>query len=324
MNRIVGGILIFLLMISSVLATTGPGLDINGSCYTNTPGVTIYFSNESMNIVNLGIENSCASGTSVQWTDPVDISVLGPVLQDEVIIAPTFVYVDTAARPDLDKPATLVFRSIPFAVEPEVLKDGSSCNTGCNVSFDSMTRDLTVDVAGFSNYSLTSRRDFLVYSDQQPELKAKVYQTIDLGDSLRNEEFSCIIQIYGVDVNGNYVLVQTNPQRQVQARMFGSPDQNQPESLGYFPTKNGVANVYWDGGAVAGYNDFEYVAMCSSNSTKLIYEEPISTRYSPVGRSMVGRGIWLTDGSNALFIILGIVLVVIGGLLIAKFIRTVR
>jgi hypothetical protein len=170
---------------------------------------------------------------------------------------------------------------------------------------------------------LTGQKDFTIYSDPEPELKSRVYQTIDLGNAKRAEEYACIVQLYGVNEAGEYILVQTNPKRDIQAKPFGNPDTNQPESLGYFPTKNGIANVYFDGGSLAGYNDFEYVAQCTNNVTKLIYEEPMSTRYSPAGRKFVGRSIWLTQGWNAgLLIFMGIIAVIVF-LLVVKFFRRV-
>jgi hypothetical protein len=144
-------------------------------------------------------------------------------------------------------------------------------------------------------------QQFTLQSDFEPELKAKNYQTIDLGPAYRAEEFACIVQIYGRNKANQFVLVQTNPKREVQARLLGNPDPNQPESLGYFPTKNGIANVYFTNDNLYGYSDFEYVAQCVSNSTSLVYEESISTRYSPIGRAAVSRGVWLTDGSNAFY-----------------------
>lgn len=295
------------LMVLGVVSVTALGLDVNNSCYQNTAGVVVYFNEQPDVFTGFGIENSCASGTSVQWVDPVNLSVLGDVTQGEVIVEKTYVFVDSNARPDLDAPAVLTFERVPFAVEPNVLRDGVECGD-CNYSYNANLRRMIVEVPGFSNYSLTGRKDFTVYSDPQPELREKVYVSIDLGDAYRNEELACIMQIYGMNEAGDLVLAQTTPERNVQAKLFGSPDQNQPESLGYFPTKNGMANMYFNGQIVAGYSNFEEVIQCSSNSTKLVYEESISTRYVPAGRTLLGRGLWLTDGNNAVYLILGIVL----------------
>ena len=80
--------------------------------------------------------------------------------------------------------------------------------------------------------------------------------------------------------------------------------------------------MYWKGNLVAGYEDFEYVVMCSSNSTKLSYEESISTRYKAAGRTMVGRGIWLADDANAFFVVITFVLIFIGSFLVVKIFKT--
>ena len=303
---------VFLVLISSAIAIDG--VNFTDACYSKGSMVSL---NIDGTYSGFEIVNSCASGVSIVWSDPVNLTVLGDVVDNEVVIAKTFVYVDAIARPDLDQPATLVFRKIPFAAEPMVLRNGVECGD-CNTTVDMSSRVVVVGVSGFSNYSLTGKHDFTVYSDDQPELKSKVYQTLDMGDARRNEEYSCVIQIYGMNPSGDLVLLQTNPERRVQAKLFGSPDMNQPESLGYFPTKNGVANVYWNGDLVSGYEDFEYVAMCSSNSTKLVYEEPISTRYAAAGRGLTGRGIWLAQDANAFFLVIGSLLVFIGVFLVVK------
>jgi hypothetical protein len=308
-------LVMFLVLLSSALAQDG--VNFSDPCYGTPLAVTVSFDPVNGVFENFGISNTCAGGTEVFWTDPVNLSVLGDVTNDEVVITNTFVYVDSVARPDLDHPATIVFRKVPFAAEPDVRRNGLAC-LDCNVTYDQAGQQVILEVQGFSNYSLTGRQDFTVYSDPEPELRGKVYQTIDLGDANRDEDFSCVVQIYGMNPQSELVLLQTNPERNVQARLFGSPDTNQPESLGYFPTKNGVANVYWNGDLVAGYENFEYVAMCSSNSTKLIFEEPISTRYRAAGRSMVGRGIWLAQDANAFFIIITVVLVFISMFLVVK------
>ena len=75
---------------------------------------------------------------------------------------------------------------------------------------------------------------------------------------------------------------------------------------------NGMANTYFRGDTLAGYEDFQLVIQCASGSQKLVYEEPISTRYSPLGRNIVGRGIWLTDGNNGFWV----AIYVFGGLIV--------
>lgn len=264
---------------------------------------------------NLRIENNCSTTATaeVQWTVPLNLTVLGDVQTGtEVIIGETFVYVDSTARPDLDKPARITFKKAPFAFEPGVLRDGVECGVYCtNVTYDANSRELSFDVAGFSNYSLSGRQDFNLYSDPEPVLKDKVYQLIDLGDARRASEYKCLVQVYGLNQNGDYILVQSNPQRQVQARMFGSPDANQPEALGYFKTENGLANVYFDGGALVGYQSFEYVAVCANTTATLVYEEPINTLYARAGDKMVARGVWLTKDGNGAYIVFGVFLAIL-------------
>jgi hypothetical protein len=295
---------------------------MNDSCYSNTPAVRIFFGNVSDTYESFGIQNNCAGVTSVSWVEPVTL-VLGDVEKGEVVITDNSVFVDSVARPDLDAPAVLIFKNVPFAMEPVVERDGTECGD-CNVSYDVDRNVMTVEVPGFSNYSLTGRQDFIVYSDTVPELDSKVYQTIDLGDANRGEEFACVVQLFARSAEdpSKWILVQTNPQRQVQAKLFGSPDVQQPESLGYFPTRGGIANVYFRDENIVGYVDFEYVAQCSSNSTKLVYEEPIVTKYHPAGRSLVGRGLWLTDGNNAFYLVIAIVMGIIVLLLVVKAARS--
>ena len=271
----------------------------------------------------LVIENNCTGGTTVSFEN-VSLGILGPVVDGEVKLSQRSVVVDTVARPDLEVPAHITFKDVGFVIDPVLLKNGGSCGMDCNNSvFNSRHQTYDVDVGGFSNYTLTGSQDFVVNSDPQAELDNKVYQTIDLGNSNRNKSFTCVVQIYGRNEQSEWVLVQTNPKREIQARMFGSPDQNQPESLGYFPTTNGLANVYYDGGSLAGYEDFEYVAQCADSSDKLVYEESISTRYHPLGRAAVGRGVWLTDGNNAIYLVIYVVGGFIGLFLAVRVIRVV-
>jgi hypothetical protein len=262
--------------------------------------------------------NTCAGGNEVEWLGDVNLSVLGNITDDEVIIGENFVYVDTVARPDLDVPARLTFKQLQYAAEPDVLKDDIECGD-CVVTYSPLTGTLEVLVMGFSNYSLQGRQDFIVYSDTAPELKQKVYQTIDLGDANRDVAHACVVQVFGQSVEnpGQWILVQTNPEREVQGRLFGDVDPNQPESLGYFPTVNGMANTYFRNDNLYGYMDFEMVIQCSSaNASMLIYEESISTRYSPLGRRSVARGVWLSDGENAFYLVIYAVVVLLGAFLV--------
>jgi len=249
---------------------------------------------------DLTIENNCTN-TVVKWRTDVNLSILGDVVDGDVILGEDFVFVNSVLRPDLDSLAELSFHNPPFATEPNVLRDKTTCSS-CNTSYSGGV--LRVEVPGFSNYTLTGRQDFTVYMDSEPELKQKVYQTVDLGDARRSGSYACVVQVFGRNQFDEWVLVQTNPERQIQARMFGSPDLNQPESLGYFPTMNGIANTYFRNDNLYGYMNFNLVVQCTSNSSsKLVYEEAIMTTYSPAGRLPVSRGVWLNQGGNAYYIL---------------------
>lgn len=249
---------------------------------------------------DLTITNNCTDAV-VMWPGDLNLVVLGDVVDGEVILGHTWVYVNSVLRPDLDVPGVLMFTKPHFVTIPNVLRDGTTCSA-CNVS--QVGDDLKITVPGFSNYTLTMRQDFTLYTDYEPELKQKVYQTVDLGDARRTGEYACIVQVFGKNQYDEWVLVQTNPERKIQARMFGSPDQNQPESLGYFPTMNGIANTYFRNDNLYGYMNFNLVVQCTSNfSSKLVYEESIMTTYSPAGRLPVSRGVWLSQGGNAYYVL---------------------
>lgn len=306
-----------LMLLAVIVAASVPGayaeiLGYSDNCTSAESVATVmYFEGNETPEYSTYIVNNCTD-TEVLFVG-ANTSVLGPILEDEMIITESSVYVNSLLRPDLDVLSVLIF-SAPYVFEPELLRDGVECGD-CNTTFEEDALTLTAVVPGFSNYSLTGQQEFIVYSDPEPELHSRVYQTIDLGDGNRAEEFKCIVQLYGRNEDSQWVLVQTNPQRNVAAKLWGSPDSNNPESLGYFPTENGLANVYFDGASVEGYQQFEYVAQCASNSTKLVYEEPIDTRYTPAGRSLRGRSLWILEGENGFYSSL----IVVGGFFVIIF-----
>lgn len=305
-------VVVFLVLLSGVMADNEQVV-LTDPCY-----VPVVSHDMTGALTMVSVSDDCG-GSTVTWNGYLNLTVLGNISDDEIIMSNEWIFVDSALRPDLDASARLLFADTSFAVEPNVLKDGTSClSPQCNVTF--FNGNIVIDVNGFSNYSLTARQDFVVYSDTAPEMDKKVYQTIDLGDANRGTEFACIVQVFGssVEYPGQWVLVQTNPEREVQGKLLGNPDANQPESLGYFKTTGGMANVYFRDQNIPGYSDFEYVAQCSSNSTKLIFEEPISTRYHPMGRTVIARGVWLTSGTNVLYLIIEILAGVILLLLVVK------
>lgn len=285
---------VLMLIVTAVGAMAAPGVDFADTCYTGTHTDSGDLS------LNLEIVNSCASGTSITWPS-VNLTILGNVTDDEVIIGESWAYVDSAARPDLDAPATITFRNLSFAIEPNVLVDGTTCSA-CNLTHRPSLGELDVDVPGFSNYTLTAQQDFTVYSNDEPYLENKIYQTVDLGDARRGDEYACIVQVFVKDTNGVWVLAQTNPKRAPQGKLFGDTDPNQPESLGYFPTVNGFANTYFRDDNIWGYMELQRVIQCTTNSSsKLVHEESIDTRYFPAGRGLTGRLLWLNDGDNAFY-----------------------
>jgi len=321
-----------LLTVFSALAVTGDFADLDQGCYGSSEsatgiGVLIDFGATTSNVTErtvLNVKNSCESSNEISFTETVDL-VLGPIQDDEVIIADDFIYVDSSMRPDLNENATITFRDQSFVVTPDLLRDGMDCGGTCTgEQYNTNTRTFTANVSGFSNYSLTARQDFNLWSDEQPELQGKVYQVIDLGDTYRGEEFSCVVMIFAEDRQGELSLVQTNPERKVQGRLFGDTDQQQPESLGYFPTRNGVANVYFRQDLLVGYTQFEYVAQCQNNATQLIYEETIEPVNTPLGRNFASRAVWLTtdnNGKNSFFLVLYVIGGVIAFWLFVLFVR---
>jgi len=313
-------VFVFVMTVVSALAFT---IIVQGTDATAPVSITdpcILGDRDSANMemsYGLKVIEACETGSFVEW-DEFNETMLGNITDGEVIVAPTFIYVDPVARPDLDKQATLNFKRVPFAVQPNVFKDGTTCLTPvCNSTYNSLANELTVVVSGFSNYSLEGQEDFTVYMDDNPELKEKVYQTVDLGDARRSGTYTCIVQVFGRNEDEEWVLVQTNPERAVQGKLFGDTDPNQPESLGYFPTVSGMANTYFRNDNLHGYQNFNLVVQCASNSSSvLVYETPIRTTYSPAGRELVSRGLWITDGSNAFYlsvwVIGGIIFIWIG------------
>ena len=322
MRLLLSSVLVVVLF-SFVVVSGAPGGSFVDDCYSAT------WTDAGSLTKDLKIVNSCEGGSYMSFPGSIDLTLLGNVVDGDVVVSSSQMAVDTGLRPDLDVQAILGFKAHRFAVEPKVLKDGVLCSSpNCNVTYSPSL--ILVAVDGFSTYSLQARQDFTVYSDYEPELKGgfgskKVYQTIDLGDSYRSTAFACVVQLFGVNELDELVLVTTGPAREVPARLLGNPDTNQPESLGYFPTVNGMANTYFDGSQVYGYMDFELVIQCSSNSTKLIYEESISTRDRSAGRLMTSRGVWLTDGNNAFYVafvvFLSLGLLFLGGLVWRRVVR---
>jgi hypothetical protein len=309
--------IMFAMMFALLLAAPGLAVvedfgDLDQDCFEESvsltgDGVALYFGAIPVitNRTELVLVDSCAGGNGIVFDEGVDL-ILGPIQPDEVVITDDSIFVDSDLRPDLDVPAQIVFQNQPFAVKPDLIRDGSQCFPPDCVVNSYLQGKMVATVDGFSNYTLSGSQDFTVYSDEAPELQGKIYQVLDLGDANRGEVFKCQVMIFAQDAASELVLVQTNPERKVQGKLLGNPDSNQPESLGYFPTENGVANVYFRNDMLVGYTDFQYVAQCQNNSTQLIFEETITPVNSPLGRNFAGRAVWATtdnNGQNMFFVV---------------------
>jgi hypothetical protein len=315
----VASILLLLGTLQGALAVAADFTDLNATCYSGSSSTAGVGDNRPQ----FTLVDACNNNNEIDYLDTVVLS-LGAIQPDEVMMGADWVYVSSSLRPDLDVAAEITMVNTDYAVQPTVLNDGVVCGSCGIVSFDDRSGTLIFNVTGFSNYSLTNRQDFTVHSDEAPELHGKVYQVVDLGSSYRSEEFACNVMIFANDADNELVLVQTNPEREVQGRLFGDTDQQQPESLGYFPTQSGVANVYFRNDMMVGYTDFKYVAKCQSNSTQLIYEETITPVQAPLGRGFASWAVWFTtdnDGENSFFLVFYIIAGVIALWVVVLFIR---
>jgi hypothetical protein len=316
-----------LLLVAAVLLVAMPvyaGVNLTGCLNSSTSlSTTIYFAeNVTTGIISTVVFNDDCNNIEVIYDDVLNLT-FGDILPGEVVSGADFVYVDSVMRPDLDAPATLKFKNQRFVTTPDIYRDGVICADDVCVNSSYVDREYVVRVPGFSNYSLQSKKEFLLYSDDKPYVRNKIYQSVDLGDAYRADLFSCVVQIYGYDDNGDLVLVRADPERRA-FNYIVAQDTNQPESLGYFPVVGGLANVYFTDEKIYGYFDYEYVLECTSNATSLFYEEPLSTMYDRAGRTLEARAMWLARGSNAFYLVISAVLLLIVFWLLMLFIRRVR
>lgn len=308
--------------VNGVSAVAADFSNLNATCFgtsTSTAGV-------GDNRTQFTLIDECVGGSQIDYINELNLS-LGALMEDEFAFGVDYAFVDVGLRPDLDAAAEITLSKVPFAIQPVIKKDGVTCGDCSIILFNAKSGELTFNVTGFSNYTVTGRQDFVVHTDDHPELKQKVYQTIDLGDGNRMTQFACTVLIFADDAENNLVLVQSNPEREVQGRLFGDVDTNQPESLGYFPTQNGVANVYFRNDLLVGYTDFQYVVKCQSNATQLIYEQTISPVYSPLGREFAARAVWFTtdnNNNNSSMLMLYLVVFMFGLWFLGMYIRSVR
>lgn len=146
-----------LIIILAQLVISAPGGVFVDTCYSESHSDLGDLS------LDLSIVNSCENNNSITW-DSVNLTTLGDVVDGDVIIGDSWMYVDSSLRPDLDSSATLFFNGNNFVIEPVVYEDGVVCSS-CNITV--VDTGLYVDVSGFSNYSLSARQEFTVYSDRK-------------------------------------------------------------------------------------------------------------------------------------------------------------
>jgi hypothetical protein len=293
-------ILAFAFTMKGALAAA-PSFDL-GDCYDP---VTIAASDGY--VPDLVIEENCSNYGRIDWTGTdLNLTLLGQVLASEVKIGRGWAYVNSIGRPDLDEQAIITLKNLTYAYQPTLKKDGVDCSSNCtSVTYTRNIGQLRFTVSGFSNYSVTGRQDFSVYSDTEAYLHGRVYDAVDLGSVYLNQEFKCIVMIF--DTNEKR-LIQTNPEKKkAGGGLFGSSsssDENLPEILGYFKIENSVGNVYYRDADLVGYNTFIKVIKCNSNSTELIYEELITPQYKEAFGSAPSRGVWVVQNASMLAIII--------------------
>jgi hypothetical protein len=306
--------LVFLLF-AGLVSAAAPNVSL-GACYSFSTG-----SLSDDNVTDLVISEVCGGYGSIDWTGHnLNLSALGAIAGG-VVISDGKVSVDVGVRPDLDFPAVITAKRLRYVYQPEVLKDGVSCGSGCDI-IDWSHSILVFNVSGFSVYNFTGRQDMVVQSDVRADLQNKVYQVVDLGAT--NETAKCFVMVF--DRNGS--LIQTNPPRERQGssvRVLSSSSdssaQNMPENLGYFPTENGIANVYYRKDLLVGYNEFIYVVKCNTVVDEYVYEERMIPQYKQAFKSLPARLAWYNNPDNASTIVLVALFVVCGGLIVYWLIR---
>lgn len=294
-------IIIFALMLAATFKgalAVAPNFDL-GNCLDPT---TLAASDGY--VPDLVIEENCSNYGSIDWTTDLNLTLLGQVTSNEVKIGHGWAYVNSVARPDLDEQAVITLKNLTYAYEPIIKKDGVDC-TNCSATYTRSIGLLVFTVPGFSNYSVTGRQDFSVYSDTEAYLHGRVYDAVDLGSSHLNDQFKCIVMIFDT---ADKRLIQTNPEKKKAGGGFlggsSASDENLPEVLGYFKIDNSVGNVYYRDADLTGFTEFIKVIKCNSNSTELIYEELITPQYKEAFKSAPARGVWVVQNASMLAIII--------------------
>jgi hypothetical protein len=267
-------------------------------------------------VPDLVISENCSDYGQIDWTGTdLNLTDLGEVQADEVSIGHGYVYVNSVTRPDLVYPAHIILQNLSYAYTPVIKKDNAVCPTNncTSVSYNKVTGIIQFDVSEFSNYSVTGRQDFTVYSDTQAYLHGRVYDTVNLGSSYLNDEFHCIVMLFD-SVQKN--MIQTNPEKKKAGSVFSATasESELPEIKGYFTVTNGIGNVYYRDADIVAYNDFLMVIKCNSNSTELVYEEQITPQYKEPFKSAPARTVWLIQDmqTTIIVIVFAIILLALG------------
>lgn len=287
-------LIFMLLFIWSLFAISvwgvAPSFDF-GSCYNPQTA-----SSDDEVVSDLVIAENCSNYGEIDWTGTtLNLTTLGQIVSGEVAIGDGWAYVDTALRPDLDYKATITLNNLSYAYEPTIFRDGVACPNCSSITYVRSTGQLEFTVGGFSNYTVTDRQDFTVFSDTEAYLHDRVYDSIDLGSAYYNDVFHCIVMIFETQ---DKRLIQTNPEKKKAGRLFSgatSSESELPEIIGYFKIEKGVGNVYYRDVDVIGYTAFLKVIKCNSNSTELIYEEEITPQYKEAFKSAPARGVWFIE-----------------------------
>jgi len=279
-----------------------------GSCYDSQT-----VSSDDQSVVDLVITENCSSYGQIDWTgSDLNLTTLGQILSNEVQIGYGWAKVDSSLRPDLNDQAVITFNNLSFAYQPILNKDGAVCTTNCtSISWTRRSGTLEFTVDTFSNYSVTGRQDFSVFSDDEAYLHGRVYDSVDLGSAYYDDEFHCVVMLFET---GEKRLIQTNPERKKAGSFFGSATSSEgdlPEILGYFKITQGLGNVYYRDNDIVAYTNFLKVIKCNSNSTELIYEEVVTPTYRDAFKSAPARGIWIIESAPiGVFVIIFLVIVV--------------
>jgi hypothetical protein len=128
---------------------TGSGFDSNS---TNLTGIN------ASAVPNLTLSKSAGKIVFDGYTDLSS----GVDLSANIRISPRSIYINSAAAPMLNKPATLTLNDIPFG-NVVIWRDGAVCNDCSVISLSN--NKLVFSVTGFSDYTITSTSKLETYDD---------------------------------------------------------------------------------------------------------------------------------------------------------------